>query len=117
MLFASFLGYNPMQQLLGPLLSRLSPAHAASWSAGMLPALISAPFRAGLDVAFGFAMATCVVAAIPSALTGPRTRHLPRVARFRLATVAAEGVFEPSELVVPDARKSAEPPDKLGKPD
>src|SRR6201985_948533 len=28
-LFASFLGYNPMQQLLGPALSQLTPAHAA----------------------------------------------------------------------------------------
>ena len=28
-LFASFLGYNPMQQLLGPLLHHLPPAHAA----------------------------------------------------------------------------------------
>ena len=33
-LFASFLGYNPMQQLLGPLLHHLPPAHAATWPGG-----------------------------------------------------------------------------------
>ena len=54
-LFASFLGYNPMQQLLGPLLSHLPPAHAA-YLAGreFFPHLITAPFherpRRGLRV-------------------------------------------------------------------
>jgi hypothetical protein len=52
-LFASFLGYNPMQQLLGPLLHHLPPAHAA-YVAGreFFPHLITAPFHSGLGVAF-----------------------------------------------------------------
>ena len=83
------------------------------------PHLITAPFHAGLDVAFGFAIAACVIAAIASALTGPRTPApaTPESLGYELAAVAAEGVFEPSELVVPDVpEESAEPPDKLGKP-
>src|SRR5246127_3512914 len=73
-LFASFLGYNPMQQLLGPVLHTLPPANAA-YVAGreFFPHLITAPFHDGLRVAFGFAIAACVIAAIASALTGPST--------------------------------------------
>ncbi len=72
-LFASFLGYNPMQQLLGPLLSRLPASHAA-YVAGreFFPHLITAPFHAGLGIAFGFAIAANVIAAVASALTGRR---------------------------------------------
>src|SRR5580692_10557119 len=64
-LFAAFLGYNPMQQLLGPLLSHLSPAHAA-YVVGrqFFPHLITAPFHDGIGVAFGFAIAACVVGAV-----------------------------------------------------
>ena len=70
-LFAAFLGYNPMQQLLGPVLSHLNPAHAAYLSGReFFPHLITAPFHDGLGVAFGFAIAACVIAAIASALTG-----------------------------------------------
>src|ERR1700745_3294355 len=70
-LFASFLGYNPMQQLLGPLLHQLPAAHAAYLAGrGFFPHLITAPFHTGLGVAIGFAIAACVIAAIASALTG-----------------------------------------------
>jgi hypothetical protein len=74
-LFASFLGYNPMQQLLGPLLSHLPASHAA-YVAGreFFPHLITAPFHSGLGVAFGFAIAACVIASVASALTGRRTK-------------------------------------------
>ena len=80
-LFASFLGYNPIQQLLGPLLHQLSPAHAAYVTGReFFPNLITAPFHSGLGVAFGFAIAANVIAAIASALTGRRTLA-PRRAR------------------------------------
>jgi MFS family permease len=135
-LFASFLGYNPMKQLLGPLLEHL-PASNATYVAGrqFFPHLITAPFHDGLGVAFGFAIAACVVAAIASALTGRRTPPpaTPGSLGYELAAVAAEGAFEPSELVVsevqvpdiqapdvpvPDVQKEAtEPPDKPGEPD
>jgi len=113
-LFASFLGYNPMQQLLGPLLSHL-PASNAAYVAGreFFPHLITTPFHDGLGVAFGFAIAACLVAAVASALTGKRRPAVgaPASLGYELAAVAGEGAFEPSEIVVPDVtEESAEPP-------
>jgi len=103
-LFAAFLGYNPVQQLLGPVLSQLNPAHAAYLSGRQFfPNLITAPFHSGLGIAFGFAIAACVVAAIASALTGKIAKPGTQEALgSELAAVAGEGTFEPSELVVPD---------------
>ncbi|HEU0257131.1 MAG TPA: MFS transporter, partial [Microbacteriaceae bacterium] len=71
-LFASLLGYNPVQTLLGPhVLAHLSAGHAAYLTGRQFfPALISGPFSAGLAVAFGFAAAACLVAAAASALRG-----------------------------------------------
>jgi hypothetical protein len=115
-LFASFLGYNLMQQLLGPLLHHLPPAHAA-YVAGreFFPHLITAPFHSGLGVAFGFAIAANVIAAIASALTWRRT-PVPAVREslgYELTAVAGEGGFEPAELVVPDIpEQSIEPADQ-----
>ena len=103
-LFAAFLGYNPMQQLLGPLLSHLPAAHAAYVTGRQFfPHLITAPFHDGLGVAFAFAIAANVIAAIASLLTGPRTRAgaRPEELGAELAAVAGEGGIEPSELVGP----------------
>jgi hypothetical protein len=79
------------------------------------PHLITAPFHSGLGVAFGFAIAANVIAAIASALTGRRT-PVPAAREslgYELAAVAGEGGFEPGELVVSDIpEESAEPPDK-----
>ncbi|HTR92122.1 MAG TPA: MFS transporter [Trebonia sp.] len=119
-LFSAFLGYNPMQQLLGPALNGLSPAHA-SYVTGreFFPHLITAPFHDGLGVAFGFAIAVGVVAAIASALTGrPKVEGSsePEALGSELAAVAGEGTFEPSELVIPDnvAQDTSQPADKPG---
>jgi MFS family permease len=105
-LFAAFLGYNPMQQLLGPLLTHLPAGHAA-YVAGrqFFPHLITGPFHDGLGVAFAFAIAANVIAAIASLLTGRRKRASagPEPLGAELAAVAAEGGIEPSELVVPGA--------------
>src|SRR6202453_1209143 len=104
-LFAAFLGYNPIQELLGPALSHLNPAHAA-FLAGrqFFPNLITAPFHDGLAIAFGFAIAACVIAAIASAMTGRLRRPgAHESVGSELAAVAADSSgFEPSELVVPD---------------
>jgi MFS family permease len=105
-LFASFLGYNPMRQLLGPLLAHLPPAHAAYVTGRQFfPHLITAPFHAGLGVAFAFAIAANVIAAIASLLTGPPVRADAPAEPLgaELAAVAGEGAFEPSELVGPGA--------------
>jgi len=117
-LFAAFLGYNPMQQLLGPVLSHMTAAHAA-YLAGrqFFPNLITAPFHSGLGVAFGFAIAACVVAAIASAMTGRIARPgKPESVGAELAAVAGEGSFEPSELVIPDdvAQDTSRTADKPG---
>ena len=81
-LFAAFLGYNPMQQLLGPLLGHLPAGHAAYVTGRQFfPHLITSPFHDGLGVAFAFAIAASLIAAIASLLTGPRPRPRPRPSR------------------------------------
>ncbi len=63
-LFAAFLGYNPMQHLLGPtVLAHLPPARAAILQGrSFFPNLISGPFVHGLRTAFAFAIGACLVA-------------------------------------------------------
>ncbi|WP_300602521.1 MFS transporter [Trebonia sp.] len=75
-LFASLLGYNPVRTLLGPALARLSPARAAYLTGrSFFPSLISPAFEHGLSVAFDFAIAACLVAAIASLLRGGKYVH------------------------------------------
>ena len=105
-LFAAFLGYNPMQQLLGPHLLAHLPAGHALYVQGrqFFPHLITAPFHDGLGVAFAFAIAANVIAAIASLLTGQRRKRAgasPEPLGAELAAVAGEGGIEPSELVGP----------------
>jgi hypothetical protein len=71
-LFAAFLGYNPMQHLLGSaVLAHLPPGHAAVLTGRrFFPTLISAPFRQGLHAAFDFAIVSCLVAAAASWMRG-----------------------------------------------
>jgi len=73
-LFSAFLGYNPVQHLLGPtVLSHLSVAHQSLLTGRrFFPELISAPFRNGLHKAFIFSIAACAVAAVCSWLRGTR---------------------------------------------
>jgi MFS family permease len=73
-LFAAFLGYNPVQHLLGPHALGALPAHDQSVLTGpsFFPNLISAPFRDGLHAAFTFAIVACLVAAAASLLRGGR---------------------------------------------
>src|SRR6476646_1917074 len=76
-LFASLLGYNPVQSLLGPhVLAALHPADA-SYLTGhtFFPSLISGPFHDGLIVAFAFAIVACVVAAVASWFMGEKFVH------------------------------------------
>lgn len=70
-LFAAFLGYNPVQQLLGGVLPTLPPDQAAFLTGrGFFPELISGPFSAGLTAAFAFAVVACLVAAVASWFAG-----------------------------------------------
>jgi len=76
-LFAAFLGYNPMQTLLGPhVLSTLPPAEAHTLTGrGFFPHLISSPFHTALVYAFVFAIAACLVAAVASLMRGGKYHH------------------------------------------
>jgi MFS family permease len=67
-LSAAFLGYNPIETLLGPQVLSALPASdkAALIGHGFFPDLISAPFHAGLTEAFIFATIACLIAAIAS---------------------------------------------------
>jgi MFS family permease len=73
-LFAAFLGYNPIQRLLGTrALSHLSASNRATLTGrSFFSRLISGPFRSGLHVAFLFAITACVLAAITSWSRGAR---------------------------------------------
>jgi MFS family permease len=77
-LFSAFLGYNPIQQLLGPTgaLKQL-PAKQAAYITGrsFFPHLIEEPFAGGLHLAFTFAAIATVIAIIASALRGGRYVH------------------------------------------
>ena len=76
-LFAAFLGYNPVQTLLGPkVLLHLPPADAHTLTGrGFFPHLISSPFHTALVYAFIFAIVACVVAAFASLLRGGKYVH------------------------------------------
>ncbi len=67
-LFAAFLGYNPIQHLLGSgVLMHLSHAQQTLLTGrSFFPRLISPPFRSGLHEAFAFAIVACLVAAVAS---------------------------------------------------
>jgi hypothetical protein len=77
LLFASFLGYNPIKELLGPsVLQHVGPAHAATLTGpSFFPHLISGPFQDGLHAAFGFAIVACLIAAAASWLRGGHYVH------------------------------------------
>jgi MFS family permease len=76
-LFASFLGYNPMQTLLGPHVLHSLPAGQAQTITGrsFFPHLITGPFHTALIYAFVFAIAACVVAAVASLMRGGKYHH------------------------------------------
>jgi MFS family permease len=76
-LFAAFLGYNPIQHLLGPhALAALSASDRATITGhSFFPHLISAPFRSGLHEAFAFAIVACLVAALASLMRGRRFEY------------------------------------------
>jgi MFS family permease len=73
-LFAAFLGYDPIQHLVGPAALAHLPAaqRAVLTGRGFFPGLIAAPFHAGLREAFAFAIGACAVAAVASWSRGKR---------------------------------------------
>ena len=92
-MFAAFLGYNPVQTLLGPaVLDHVSRADAATLSGrGFFPRLIEDPFRSGLREAFAFAIVACLVAAFASWTRG--TRYVDEGEKQPKAVAADGGVL------------------------
>ncbi len=108
-LFAAFLGYNPMQQLLGPTLHDLPPGHASYLTGrSFFPHLITQPFHEGLVVAFAFAIVACVVAAVASLLTKKRKSPVRESVGSEPAGVSGEAGGRPSEYNAPQMRPAAE---------
>jgi MFS family permease len=76
LLFASFLGYNPMHALLGSSLSQLDAHQVAHLtSREYFPSVISKPFAQGLREAFDFAILACLTAAAASWFRGSKFVH------------------------------------------
>jgi MFS family permease len=73
-LFAAFLGYDPIQHLVGAhVLSQLTPAQQAALTGRrFFPGLIGSPFRTGLHAALDFGIVASLLAAGASALRGGR---------------------------------------------
>jgi MFS family permease len=76
-LFSAFLGYNPMQKLLGS--QARAGVNAAQWKTltgkTFFPHLISNPFMKGLRITFSVSLLMCLIAAWASWLRGTRYVH------------------------------------------
>jgi hypothetical protein len=92
-LFAAFLGYSPVQHLVGPAVLARLPAHQAATltGRGFFPSLISGPFASGLHEAFDFAIAACLAAAAMSWLRGGKYHYREPVAAAEPAASVAQG--------------------------
>ncbi len=105
-LFSAFLGYNPIQELLGPTgaLQHL-PAKQVAYITGrsFFPKLIEQPFAGGLHLAFTFAAIATIIAIVASALRGKRYVHAVS------APVEAEAPVDAvmGEMVQPARRRRA----------
>jgi hypothetical protein len=73
-LFAAFLGYNPVQHLVGAraLANISSQQRSALLGHSFFPSLIAAPFHSGLHEAFAFSIGACLIAAVASWFRGKR---------------------------------------------
>jgi hypothetical protein len=103
-LFAAFLGYNPIQQLLGSTIHQL-PAAQANFLTGrsFFPSLISGPFADGLRIAFIFAIIACLIGAVASLLCKPMSKVVMDAPAedfgTELAGIAGDAGFAPTELI------------------
>ncbi|WP_410050996.1 MFS transporter [Acidiferrimicrobium sp. IK] len=104
-LFSALLGYNPIQQLLGPsgVLHHVSAAQAAHLTGrSFFPQLISSPFGTGLHYAFDFAIVASLVAAVASWLRGGKYYH-----RQEAELVMAEPQAAGNDAMATTARSAA----------
>ncbi len=104
-LFAAFLGYNPVRELLDPtgILNRLPPGHAALLTGKtFFPRLIAQPFHHGLVIVFSMAIAVLVIGAAASLLRGGRYVHEEAAA----VRPAAASVASATRAAGPDSADS-----------
>jgi hypothetical protein len=90
-----------MQQLLGATTLSHLPAATSQFLTGrsFFPGLIAAPFKKGLNLAFDFAIISCLLAAGASALRGGKYVHgQDEVADRVEAELAAKGLAHPVEV-------------------
>jgi hypothetical protein len=102
-LFAAFLGYNPMQVLLGHAELAKLPHSTAQYltSRQFFPHLISPAFSKGLTEAFSFAAGACLLGAVASLLRGGKYHHVEEGDDSHADPVPAqEAVAETESLLV-----------------
>jgi MFS family permease len=115
-MFAALLGFNPIQTLLGHALTKLPASHVAFLTGHkFFPSLISAPFEHGLAIAFDFAVAACLIAALASLLRGRKYVHGGEQEQALEARAEAESGFVPAGELAPPAELV--PADELAPPD
>jgi MFS family permease len=107
-LFAAFLGYNPIGELLGPqVLGALPPGNAANLTGlEFFPRLISGPFHDGLVIVFWLAIAMAVVGALASLLRGRKVAPAVEGAEVADAYPLAPAVGIPQPLAPSDDTSS-----------
>jgi hypothetical protein len=104
-LFATFLGYNPIKELLAPtgILNHLPPHNVAVLTGKQFfPHLISGPFHHGLVIVFSMAIAVLVIAAGVSLLRGKRYVHDERPLAGPAASEEAELTAETAIGATPE---------------
>ncbi len=101
-LFAAFLGYNPIEHLVGAHALHAIPAASRELLTGreFFPHLIAGPFSRGLHEAFAFAIVVCLIAAAASFARGGRYLH---GLRGRAAPGASEQQPDPEPMEVSNA--------------
>jgi MFS family permease len=111
-LFSSFLGYNPLESLLGSQSS--AGVTATQWKTltgkSFFPNLLAAPFHDGLVIVFSLAIAMSFIAAVFSALRGRRFVHeedLPPThhVHHHVGDAAFAGGAVPGEPAMEDDRR------------
>jgi hypothetical protein len=106
-LFAAFLGYNPIHQLLpSAAAAHVSASHYAYLTGrGFFPHLIAAPFGHGLHLAFYMAAIVCAVGAVTSALRGGVSKPLAQTTTESIE----RGIAGAGEVAMAEAGAGIEP--------
>jgi MFS family permease len=98
-LFSSFLGYNPLQSLLGS--QAATNVTNSQWATltgkHFFPSLIQSPFHHGLVIVFTLAIAMSLVAALFSAFRGTRYIHEEHTMHAHVGDMTLSGGAVPGE--------------------